>query len=109
MESNLSNTVSIKTISEDATSGVFEIEGLYAGYGLTLGTGLRRTLLSSLPGAAITYIKIKNAPHEFTTLPGVKEDIINLMLNFKKMRFELQTRRSLASGSRAKRRLPERT
>lgn len=84
---HLSESVSIKTISEDAKKGVFEVEGLYAGYGLTLGNALRRTLLSSLPGAAVTYLKIKNVPHEFSTLPGMKEDLIQLMLNFKKLRF----------------------
>lgn len=84
---HLSESVSIKTISEDAKKGVFEVGGLYAGYGLTLGNALRRTLLSSLPGAAITYLKIKNVPHEFSTLPGMKEDLIQLMLNFKRLRF----------------------
>ena len=83
----LSSTVSIKTVSEDAKEGVFEIEGLYAGYGLTMGNALRRALLSSLPGAAVTEIKIKNVPHEFSTLPGLKEDIVELALNFKKLRF----------------------
>ena len=85
----LSSTVSIKTVSEDAKNGVFEIEGLYAGYGLTIGNALRRALLSSLPGAAVTEIKVKNVPHEFSTLPGLKEDIVELMLNFKKLRFIL--------------------
>lgn len=84
---HLSETVAIKTISEDAKNGVFEVEGLYSGYGLTLGNALRRTLLSSLPGAAVTYLKIKNVPHEFSTLPGMKEDLIQLMLNFKRLRF----------------------
>lgn len=83
----LSSTVGIKTISEDDKNGVFEIEGLYAGYGLTIGTALRRALLSSLPGAAVTEIKIKNVPHEFSTLPGLKEDIVELALNFKKLYF----------------------
>lgn len=86
---HLSSTVAIKTIEETASEGVFEIEGLYAGYGLTLGNALRRTLLSSLPGAAVTYIKVKNVSHEFSTLPGVKEDMIALILNFKKLRFEM--------------------
>jgi len=86
---HLSSTVSIKTVSEDAQHGVFEIEGLYAGYGLTIGNALRRALLSSLPGAAVTYLKIKNAPHEFTTLPGVAEDVVELTLNFKKFRFRM--------------------
>jgi DNA-directed RNA polymerase subunit alpha len=88
---HLSNTVGIKTVSEDMKSGVFEIEGLYAGYGLTLGNALRRTLLSSLPGAAVTYIKIKGVSHEFSTLPGVKEDIVEIMLNLKKIRFQMDT------------------
>src|SRR5277367_5080244 len=86
---HVSSNVSIKTISETATDGVFEIEGLYAGYGLTVGTALRRALLSSLPGAAVTEIKIKNVPHEFSTLPGLKEDIVELALNFKKLYFRL--------------------
>lgn len=88
---HLSSTVNIKTISEDFNKGTFEINGLFPGYGLTLGNALRRALLSSLPGAAVTYIKIKNAPHEFTTLPGIKEDIIEICLNFKKLRFKMHT------------------
>lgn len=87
----LSKTVNIKTISEDEKRGVFEIEGLFTGYGLTMGNALRRVLLSSLPGAAITEIKIKNVPHEFSTLPGMKEDIIELTLNLKKVRFKVYT------------------
>jgi DNA-directed RNA polymerase subunit alpha len=69
---------------------VFEAEGLFAGYGLTLGNALRRALLSSLPGAAATEIKIKGVSHEFSTLPGLREDIVELALNFKKLRFRLQ-------------------
>ncbi len=86
---HLSSTVSIKTVSEDAKNGVFEVEGLFAGYGLTLGNALRRALLSSLPGAAATEIKIKGVSHEFSTLPGLQEDIVELALNFKKLRFRL--------------------
>ncbi len=89
--SHLSSTVGIKTISEDARKGTFEIEGLYAGYGLTIGNALRRALLSSLPGAAVTYIKIKNVSHEFSTLPGVKEDMVEIIINFKKLRFQMHT------------------
>ena len=85
----LSSTVSIKTISEDAKNGVFEVEGLFGGYGLTMGNSLRRALLSSLPGAAVTEIKVKNVPHEFSTIPGMKEDVVELALNFKKLRFRL--------------------
>ena len=86
---HLSTTVAIKTVSEDSKHGVFEIEGLFAGYGLTVGNALRRVLLSSLPGAAVTEIKIKNAPHEFSTITGVKEDLVELSLNFKKIRFKV--------------------
>jgi DNA-directed RNA polymerase subunit alpha len=88
---HLSNTVGIKTISEDAKEGVFEIEGLYAGYGLTVGNALRRTLLSSLPGAAITYIKVKGVSHEFSTLPGMKEDAVEIVLNLKKIRLQMDS------------------
>jgi DNA-directed RNA polymerase subunit alpha len=86
---HLSSTVSLKTISEDMKDGVFEVEGLFAGYGLTLGTALRRALLSSLPGAAATEIKVKGVSHEFSTLPGLQEDIVELALNFKKLRFRM--------------------
>ncbi len=88
---HLSSTISVKTVSEEASKGIFEIEGLYAGYGLTVGNAMRRALLSSLPGAAVTYIKIKGASHEFSTLPGVKEDLVELALNFKRLRFRMHT------------------
>ena len=88
---NLSETVNIKKISEDKKVGVFEIDGLYAGYGLTIGNTLRRILLSSLPGAAITQIKIKGVGHEFTTIPNVLEDVVELILNLKKIRFAVYT------------------
>jgi len=77
-----------KIISEEDHQAVFEIEELYPGYGETIGNSLRRILLSSLPGTAITKIKIEDAPHEFTTLDGVKEDVILIMLNLKKIRFQ---------------------
>jgi DNA-directed RNA polymerase subunit alpha len=83
----LSDTVKIKKVKETATAGVFEIEGLYRGYGLTVGNSLRRVLLSSLPGAAITRFKIKGVGHEFTTIPGVVEDVVEIGLNLKKVRF----------------------
>lgn len=89
--SYLSETVGIKTVSENNTEGTFEIEGLYAGYGLTLGNALRRVLLSSLPGAATTQVKIRGVNHEFSTLPGVAEDMVELGLNFKKVRFRAYT------------------
>ena len=83
----LSESVKIKTVSETTKEGVFEIEGLYSGYGLTIGNALRRVLLSSLPGACVTQIKIKNVKHEFTTIDGIMEDIVELALNMKKVRF----------------------
>lgn len=83
----LSETVKIKKISETENEGVFEIEGLYTGYGLTMGNALRRVLLSSLTGAAITQIKIKGIEHEFSTIEGVLEDVVEIMVNLKKVRF----------------------
>jgi DNA-directed RNA polymerase subunit alpha len=68
---------------------VFEILGLYPGYGITLGNALRRVLLSSLEGAAITEVKIKDVAHEFSTIPGVMEDVIIILLNLKKLRFKM--------------------
>jgi DNA-directed RNA polymerase subunit alpha len=79
----------LKIVSEDSTNGVYEIEGLYPGYGHTLGNSLRRIILSSIPGAAITQVKIKGVEHEFSTLAGVREDIITIILNLKKVRFQL--------------------
>ncbi len=76
-----------KIVTDEPKSGVFEIEGLHPGYGYTLGNSLRRIILSSLPGSAITSLKIEGAPHEFSTLSGVKEDVIMLILNLKKVRF----------------------
>ncbi|PIR58294.1 MAG: DNA-directed RNA polymerase subunit alpha [Parcubacteria group bacterium CG_4_10_14_0_2_um_filter_7_35_8] len=78
-----------KVISEKENQAVFEIESLYPGYGVTIGNSLRRVLLSSLPGAAITKMKIKGVPHEFSTIPGVFEDVIQIMLNLKKLRFKV--------------------
>lgn len=67
------------------------IEPCYHGYGTTLGNALRRVLLSSLPGAAVTAVKIKGAPHEFTTLEHVQEDIVELILNLKQLRLRVFT------------------
>ncbi len=67
----------------------FEIDALYPGYGTTIGNSLRRVLLSSLPGAAVTQLKIKGVQHEFSTIPGVLEDVVMIMLNLKQVRFKL--------------------
>lgn len=78
-------------ISSSPTEGVFEIDGFYPGYGITIGNVLRRILLSSLPGAAITQVKIEGAAHEFSTIPGIEEDVITILLNLKKIRFRMHT------------------
>ncbi len=80
-----------KVIREDGNSGIYEIDGLYPGYGHTLGNSLRRIILSSLPGAAVTKVKIKGADHEFSTISGVKEDVINILLNMKKLRIRINS------------------
>lgn len=72
-----------------ATSATFVIEPLHTGYGMTLGNSLRRVLLSSIAGAAVTSFKIEGATHEFTTLPGVKEDVVDIMLALKGVSFRV--------------------
>jgi len=78
-----------KIVSEEGFAGIYEIDGLYPGYGHTLGNSLRRIILSSLPGAAITSVKIDGVSHEFSTLEGMKEDVIVLLLHLKKVRFKM--------------------
>ncbi|HEY4509763.1 MAG TPA: DNA-directed RNA polymerase subunit alpha [Candidatus Paceibacterota bacterium] len=78
-----------KIVEQKQNRGVFMIENLYPGYGVTIGNSLRRVLLSSLEGAAITQVKIKGATHEFSTLPGVLEDVVSILLNLKQARFRL--------------------
>lgn len=72
-----------------ANSATFSIEPLHTGYGMTLGNSLRRVLLSSIAGAAVTSFKIEGATHEFTTVKGVKEDLVDIMLNLKGVRFRV--------------------
>lgn len=78
-----------KIIEKKESQISFVIEGLYPGYGITLGNALRRVLFSSLVGAAVTQVKIKGIQHEFSTIPGILEDVITICLNLKKMRFKL--------------------
>jgi DNA-directed RNA polymerase subunit alpha len=80
-----------RVVSEDGQKGVYEIDGLAPGYGHTLGNSLRRIVLSSLPGAAITSIKIDGVSHEFSTIEGVKEDVVLILLHLKKVRFKMVT------------------
>lgn len=83
----LSDSVKAVKVKEDERVGVFDIEGLYRGYGVTVGNALRRVLFSSLPGAAITMFRIKGVGHEFTTVPGIIEDVVEIGLNLKQVRF----------------------
>jgi DNA-directed RNA polymerase subunit alpha len=78
-----------KIVKEEKNKAIFEIEALYPGYGATIGNSLRRVLISSLGGAAITQMKIKGVSHEFTTIPGVLEDVITIMMNLKQLRFRM--------------------
>ncbi len=80
-----------RVVEEVGDSGVFEIEGLYPGYGHTLGNSLRRIILSSLPGVAITSVKISGVQHEFSTIDGIKEDVVTILLNLKKIRMRFST------------------
>ncbi len=80
-----------RVVSETEQKGVYEIDGLSPGYGHTLGNSLRRIVLSSLPGAAITSVKIDGVPHEFSTIEGVKEDVVLILLHLKKIRFKMTT------------------
>lgn len=80
-----------KIISEEEFKGVYEIDGLYPGYGHTLGNSLRRIILSSLPGAAVTSVKIAGVSHEFSVIEGIKEDVITILLNLKKVRIKMIT------------------
>jgi DNA-directed RNA polymerase subunit alpha len=77
-----------KIIKKENNTAIFEIEGLYPGYGVTVSNSLRRILLSSLEGAAVTQVKIKGVSHEFSTIPGVLEDVVIIILNLKKLRFK---------------------
>ncbi|MDD5251887.1 MAG: DNA-directed RNA polymerase subunit alpha [Patescibacteria group bacterium] len=74
---------------ENERRGTLVVEPCYHGYGTTIGNALRRVLLSSLPGAAVTAVKIKGASHEFSALPGVKEDVLEIVLNLKQLRLRL--------------------
>src|SRR3954452_7736933 len=90
MSSNIIQTPSlVKVDDHSATSASFVIEPLHTGYGMTLGNSLRRVLLSSISGAAVTSFKVDGVTHEFTDIPGVKEDVVDIMLNLKGVRFRV--------------------
>ena len=84
------HTPGVVTVEEHSdTSATFAIEPLHTGYGMTLGNSLRRVLLSSIAGAAVTAFRVNGASHEFTTVPGVKEDVVDIMLALKGVRFKV--------------------
>lgn len=81
----------VKILKKEGSRATFEFSPLMPGYGATIANPLRRVLLSSLEGAAVTSIKLKGVDHEFTTVPGVLEDIIQIILNVKRIRFKLHS------------------
>lgn len=91
LETNVALPSKPRIVTEEEFRGVYEIDGLYPGYGHTLGNSLRRIVLSSLPGAAITQVNITGVEHEFSTVSGVKEDIITVLLNLKRVRIALHS------------------
>lgn len=78
-----------RVVSEEGMQGIYEIDSLYPGYGHTLGNSLRRIILSSLPGAAITSVKIDDVAHEFATVDGIHESVMEILLNLKRVHFVL--------------------
>jgi len=90
MSSNNIHTPGLVNVDEhSATSATFAIEPLHSGYGMTLGNSLRRVLLSSIAGSAVTSFKIEGITHEFTSVKGVKEDVVDIMMNLKSIRFRV--------------------
>jgi DNA-directed RNA polymerase subunit alpha len=87
---------------EEENSGIYEIDGLYPGYGHTLGNSLRRIILSSLPGVAPVGVKIEGVSHEFSTIPGIKEDVISIILNLKRVVMKSTTEEPLVLKISAK-------
>jgi DNA-directed RNA polymerase subunit alpha len=78
-----------RVVSEEGVQGIYEIDSLYPGYGHTLGNSLRRIILSSLPGAAVTSVKIEDVSHEFATIDGIRESVMEMLLNLKRVHFVL--------------------
>ncbi|OGG61053.1 DNA-directed RNA polymerase subunit alpha [Candidatus Kaiserbacteria bacterium RIFCSPHIGHO2_02_FULL_49_34] len=89
LDTNVALPSQPRAILEEGNAGTYEIDGLYPGYGHTLGNSLRRIILSSLPGAAITHVKVQGAEHEFSVLDGVREDVLTILLNVKRIRFKM--------------------
>ena len=93
-------TPRIETLEQTDTYGKFVVEPLERGYGVTLGNSLRRVLISSIPGAAVTSIKVDGVLHEFSTIPGVKEDTTELILNLKDLFVKVHSDGALLNGAK---------
>jgi len=91
----LAQDIKISKVSENGTTGVYAMEPLHGGFGSTLGNTLRRVLYTSLEGAALTQIKITGVVHQFSTIPGVKEDVIDISLNLKQVRVKMFTKNTV--------------
>ncbi len=103
METNISLPKTPRLLKQISPNrSILEIEELYPGYGLTIGNALRRVMLSSLAGAAITSIKIKGVDHEFSTLPGILEDMVEIILNLKQIRFKIYSNEAQTITLKAK-------
>jgi len=89
MEHHITLPSKPRVVSEEGVQGVYEIDSLYPGYGHTLGNSLRRIILSSLPGASVTQVKVEGAPHEFATIEGMRETVMEMLLNLKRVHFVL--------------------
>lgn len=106
MENHVTLPSKPRVVSEEGTQGIYEIDSLYPGYGHTLGNSLRRIILSSLSGATVTAVKIEDVPHEFATMEGLRESVMEVLLNLKRVHFVLhgdepQTVRLSAKGPKA--------
>tara|TARA_B100001079_G_scaffold50377_1_gene41318 strand:- start:478 stop:1452 length:975 start_codon:yes stop_codon:yes gene_type:complete len=86
---SLELNIDFKSTSKSGDTGTFTVQPLERGFGVTIGNALRRVLLTSIPGAAITHVKIDGVQHEFSTLTGVKEDVADIIMNLKNVRFRL--------------------
>ncbi len=91
MSKVIHNPALAKVVDNDATSSTFVIEPLHAGYGNTLGNSLRRVLLSSIRGGAVVAFRVEGATHEFTTVPGIQEDVVDMTLNLKGVNFRVES------------------
>ncbi len=91
MSKVIHNPALAKVVDNDATSSTFVIEPLHAGYGNTLGNSLRRVLLSSIRGGAVVAFRIEGATHEFTTIPGIQEDVVDITLNLKGINLKVES------------------